>query len=353
MRAAVVREYGEPLVIEERDRPAPDPDGVLVEMEACGICRSDWHAWQGHGDWVDDQVPRGQVLGHEPAGRVVEVGSDVDTVAGGDRVAVPFCLGDGTCSYCLSGRGNVCPNGVGLGFDADAPGAFAEYVAVPAADYNLVSLPAGVSPAAMAALGCRYVTAYYALEHRARVGAGEWVAVHGCGGVGLSAVQVGRALGARVVAVDVREAPLAKAEELGADATVDARAVADTVAAVREATDGGAHVAMDALGSETTARAALDGLRRAGRYLQVGLTGDDERGELPLPTDAIAGRELSVLGVRGMPPTRYDEVLSLLAGGRLDPGALVTREVSLDEVPARLAAMTDFETVGVEVVTEF
>jgi alcohol dehydrogenase len=353
MRAAVVREYGEPLEVEERERPTAPPDGVVVEVEACGICRSDWHAWQGHGDWVDDRVPRGQVLGHEPAGRVVEAGSDVRTVAVGDRVAVPFCLGDGTCSYCLSGRGNVCPDGTALGFEADAPGAFAEFVAVPAADYNLLALPEGVSATAMAALGCRYVTAYHALEHRARVGAGEWVAVHGCGGVGLSAVQVARALGARVVAVDVREAPLAAARDLGADATVDASAVADTPGAVRAATDGGAAVAMDALGSATTARDAIDGLRRAGTYLQVGLTGDDERGEIPLPTDAIAGRELSVLGARGMPPTRYDEVLSLVEGGRLDPGALVTRAVSLDEVPERLAAMTDYDTVGVEVVTEF
>jgi len=352
MRAAVIREYGEPLEVEERARPTATPDGVVVEVEACGICRSDWHAWQGHGDWVDDRVPRGQVLGHEPAGRVVEVGADVRTVAEGDRVAVPFCLGDGTCSYCHAGRGNVCPNGTALGFEADAPGAFAEFVAVPAADYNLVALPDGVPPAAMAALGCRYVTAFHALEHRAAVGAGEWVAVHGCGGVGLSAVQVARTLGARVVAVDIRDGPLSKARELGADATVDATAVGDTPAAVREAT-GGAHVAMDALGSRVTARDAIDGLRRAGRYLQVGLTGEDDRGELPLPTDAIAGRELSVLGARGMPPTRYDEVLSLVAGGRLDPGALVTREVSLEDVPARLDAMTDFETVGVEVVTAF
>jgi alcohol dehydrogenase len=353
MRAAVVREYGEPLEIEERARPTATPDGVVVAVEACGICRSDWHAWQGHGDWVDDRVPRGQVLGHEPAGRVVEVGADVRTVAEGDRVAVPFCLGDGTCSYCHAGRGNVCPNGTALGFEADAPGAFAEFVAVPAADYNLVALPDGVPPAAMAALGCRYVTAFHALEHRAAVGAGEWVAVHGCGGVGLSAVQVARTLGARVVAVDIRDGPLSKARELGADATVDATAVGDTPAAVREATGGGAHVAMDALGSRVTARDAIDGLRRAGRYLQVGLTGEDDRGEIPLPTDAIAGRELSVLGARGMPPTRYDEVLSLVAGGRLDPGALVTREVSLEDVPARLDAMTDFETVGVEVVTAF
>jgi len=352
MRAAVLEAYGTPLSITEIERPSPDPDGTVVEVEACGICRSDWHAWQGHGEWADDQVPLGQVLGHEPAGRVVAVGDRVERLSVGDRVAVPFCLGDGSCHQCRNGHGNVCEDGLALGFEADAPGAFAEYVHVPAAEYNVARLPEGVSATAAAALGCRYMTAYHALAHRADVGGGDRVAVHGCGGVGLSAVQIATALGASVVAVDVRPEPLDLAARLGASATVDA-SEADAVDAVRTATDGGAHVSVDALGTAETCRNSVRGLRRRGTHVQLGLTTDAERGEVALPTDWMTMREVTFLGSRGMPPTRYDALLRLVSAGTLDPGALVTREVALGDVPDRLAAMTDYRTHGIEVVTEF
>ncbi|MFC6838181.1 zinc-dependent alcohol dehydrogenase family protein [Halomarina ordinaria] len=352
MRAAVLKEYGEPLVVEEVPSPDPAPHGAVVEVEACGVCRSDWHAWMGHGEWADDAVERGQILGHEPVGRVVECGDRVERVRVGDRVALPFNLGDGTCSYCLNGRGNVCPNGLGLGFHPDAPGAFAEEVHLPWADYNAMALPEDVSPNAMAALGCRFMTAYHALAHRASPTPGDWVAVHGCGGVGLSAVDVASALGLRVVAVDVREAALERARDLGARATVNAReeGVPERISAL---TDGGAHVSLDALGRAETCRNSVACLRPTGEHVQVGLTTDEERGEVSLPTDRMAMAELSFHGSRGMPPTRYDELLGLLAAGDVDPGSLVSREVSLEEVPARLAAMTDYATEGVEVVTEF
>jgi len=357
MRAVVLEEYGEPPAVRGVDDPALTPDGIVVEVEACGLCRSDWHAWQGHGEWVDDRVPQGQVLGHEPAGRVNAVGDRVERFAVGDRVAVPFNLGCARCRYCSAGHGNVCPDGVALGFEPAAGGAFAERVAVPAADYNAVALPAGVDPAAMAALGCRYATAFHALADRAELGAGEQVAVLGCGGVGLSTVQLAGVLGGGAVAVDVREPALDLAAELGAEATVDAsgHTADETAAAVRTAADGdeGVAVAVDALGSAETCRAAVGSLAPRGRHVQVGLTGDEERGEIALPTDAIAGSELSVLGARGIPPTRYPALLALIARGRLDPGRLVTRRVALEAVPDRLAAMDDYETTGVEVVTGF
>ena len=353
MRVAVLEAYGEPLSIRDRDAPTPDPDGAVVEVEACGVCRSDWHAWQGHGDWADDDVPLGQVLGHEPAGRVVATGDQVTTVSPGDRVVVPFNLGDETCSYCRNGHGNVCPDGWALGFEPSVPGAFAEQVAVPRADYNLVELPDSVGFDAAAALGCRYVTAFHALAHRADIAAGDRVAVHGCGGLGLAAVQIASALGASVIAVDIRDEPLAMARDVGANAAVDASAVEDVPAAIESETDGGAEVSVDALGRAETCRNSVRSLRARGTHVQVGLTTDAERGEVALPTDWITRWDIDVRGSRGMPPSRYDELLRLLADGTLDPGALITRRVSLDMASERLAAMSDYRTDGIELVTEF
>ncbi|WP_135825199.1 zinc-dependent alcohol dehydrogenase family protein [Halorussus ruber] len=353
MKAAVLRDYAEPLEIEEVPDPDPDPRGVVVETEACGICRSDWHAWQGHGEWADDRVPKGQILGHEPAGTVVAVGEAVDRIREGDRIAVPFNLGRGDCEYCRNGHGNVCADGLALGFEADAPGAFAQQVHVPYADYNAVELPEGVSPVEMAGLGCRFATAYHGLAHRADLAPGDWVAVHGCGGVGLSAVHVADALGANVVAVDLADEKLAKARELGADEVVDAETVVDVPAHIRETTDSGAHVSVDALGVAETCRNSVACLRKRGQHLQLGLTTDEERGEVSLPTDAMTMNEITFLGSRGMPPTRYGELLRMMDRGTVSPAELVTREVALEDVPSRLAAMSDYGTVGIEVVTEF
>ncbi|WP_433632304.1 zinc-dependent alcohol dehydrogenase family protein [Halomicrococcus sp. NG-SE-24] len=352
MRAAVLHEYGEPLSIEDVSDPDTADHGVVIETEACGICRSDWHAWQGHGEWADDRVPRGQILGHEPAGTVVAVGEQVESVREGDRVAVPFNLGRGRCSYCRNGHGNACENGIALGFEAAAPGAFAERVHAPHADYNVVRLPDGVGATEMAALGCRFATAYHALAHRADLTPGDWVAVHGCGGVGLSAVQVADALGANVVAVDVDDDALSGAADLGADETLNV-ANADAPAVIRNVTGGGADVSVDALGVAETCRNSVDCLRRRGQHVQLGLTTDEERGEVSLPTDAMTMREITFLGSRGMPPSRYGELLRMVERGTVDPGALVGREVALSEVPDRLAAMGDYETSGIEVVTEF
>ncbi|MFC7167777.1 zinc-dependent alcohol dehydrogenase family protein [Halospeciosus flavus] len=352
MRAAVLEEYGEPLRIEEVERPQPADAGVVVRVEACGICRSDWHAWKGHGEWADDQVPRGQILGHEPAGEVVAVGDGVDDFEVGERVAVPFSLGDASCPECRTGHGNVCEDGYALGFEPDAPGAFAEYVHVPEADYNLAHLPDEVSYEAAAALGCRFMTAFHALTAQVDVGAGDWVAVHGCGGLGLSAVQIARSRGANVVAVDLDDEKLERARDQGAVETVNAGEV-DAAEAIREVSGKGAHVSVDAVGTAAACRASVESLRQRGTHVQVGLTTEAEKGEVSLPTDYMTRHELSFVGSRGMPPTSYDALFRLIASGDVDPEALVTREVALDDVPDRLAAMDEYETAGVEVVTEF
>jgi alcohol dehydrogenase len=353
MRAAILREYGEPLAVRDVPAPDPGPDGAVVRVEACGVCRSDWHAWMGHGEWADDRVPRGQVLGHEPAGEVIAVGRSVDRFAPGDRVVVPFSLGDGTCPYCRRGAGNVCTDGRALGFEPDAPGAFAERVAVPDADYNLVERPSWLDATAAAALGCRYMTAYHALAERAGLAAGDRLAVHGCGGVGLSAVQLGDAVGARVVAVDVDDDALSLAADLGADALVNSTEVESVADSVRDLTDGGADVSVDALGIAETCRNSVRSVRPRGTHVQVGLTTEAERGEVSLPTDWMTRWEVSFVGSRGMPPTSYDDLFALVEATDVDPGALVSDEIGLSAVSDRLAALGEYEVRGVEVVTEF
>ncbi|QCJ46669.1 zinc-dependent alcohol dehydrogenase family protein [Haloprofundus sp. MHR1] len=353
MRAAVLEAHGEPLEITDIDRPTADPDGVVIETEACGICRSDWHAWQGDWGWLGLEAQPGQVLGHEPAGRVVEVGENVENVAEGDHVAVPFNLGDGSCPECRRGHSNTCENVMPLGFVEQAPGAFAEELHVPVADHNAVHLPDGVSSTDMAGLGCRFMTSFHALAHRADVGAGDWVAVHGCGGVGLSAVHIADALGANVVAVDLQEEKLEKAKSLGAVETVDASDTDDVPDAVKALAGGGTQVSVDALGIETTCQNSVLSLGNRGQHVQIGLTTQDEQGMVSLPTDAMVMQEIEFIGSLGMPPTRYDEIFRLVASGKLDPSAVVSETVGLDDVPEKLDAMTDYETVGIPVIDEF
>jgi len=352
MRAAVFTGYGEPLAMREVDDPDPDPSGIVVETEACGVCRSDWHAWQGDPAWESLDFREGHVFGHEPAGTVAAVGDAVDEFREGDRVAVPFNLGDGTCQRCRTGHSNVCDDRISLGLMPGAPGAFAERFPVPRADLNVVDLPEGVSSTEIAGLGCRFVTAFHALVHRASVDAGDWLAVHGCGGVGLSAVHVADALGANVVAVDLFDEKLALATELGAVETVDASEVDDVPGTVRAITDGGADVSVDALGIAETCRNSILSLEKLGQHVQVGLTTAAEGGDIPLPTDLMVRREVTFVGAIGMQPARYDEIFSLIDTGTLEPAKLVSETVPLERTPETLEAMSDYETVGIPVIDE-
>lgn len=353
MRAAVLEEHGEPLEIRDVANPEPSPEGVVVELEACGICRSDWHGWQGDWDWLGIKPQAGQILGHEPAGRVAAVGDDVEHVREGDHVAIPFNIGDGSCHHCRNGHSNVCENVAPLGFVESLQGAFAEEVHAPSADHNVVELPDGVSSVDMAGLGCRFMTSFHALAHRADVEAGDWVAVHGCGGVGLSAVHIADALGANVVAVDLVDEKLDKAESLGAVETVNADETDDVPAAVKALAGGGADVSVDALGVAETCRNSVLSLGTHGQHVQIGLTTQDEEGMVALPTDAMVMQEIEFIGSLGMPPNRYDEIFRMVATGKLDPSGVISKTVGLEDVNDELEAMTDFGTVGIPVIDSF
>jgi D-arabinose 1-dehydrogenase-like Zn-dependent alcohol dehydrogenase len=329
VRALVFEEYAGPLRLQDVPEPSPSPRGVVVRVGASGVCRSDWHGWQGHGpDIVLPHVP-----GHELAGTVEAVGADVRRWRVGDRVTVPFVCACGSCPRCLAGEHQVCDRQIQPGFTHW--GSFAELVALEEADVNLVALPESLSFATAASLGCRYATAFRAVVQQGRVRPGEWVAVHGCGGVGLSALQVAVAAGAQVVAVDVSPGALELAAALGAAAVVDGR-TEDVVEAVRALTGGGAALSLDALGSPTTCVNSVLGLRPRGRHVQVGLL-PPSQGRPLVPMERVIGLELELLGSHGMAAHAYPELLELVVAGRLRPDRLVTAEVGLDGAAQALA----------------
>ncbi|MFA3872363.1 zinc-dependent alcohol dehydrogenase family protein [Streptomyces sp. MMCC 100] len=343
MRAVVFERFGEPAEVREVADPGPAPHGVVVRVEATGLCRSDWHGWQGH----DPDIGLPHVPGHELAGVVEAVGGRVAGWRPGDRVTVPFVCACGSCAACAAGDQQVCERQTQPGFTHW--GSFAEYVALDHADVNLVAVPEGMSYATAASLGCRFATAFRAVVQQGRLAAGEWVAVHGCGGVGLSAVMIAAASGARVVAVDVSARALELARAFGAVECVDASRTPDTAAAVRDLTGGGAHLSLDALGSPATCAASVAGLRRRGRHVQVGLLPSAD-GTTPVPMARAVALELELLGSHGMAAHTYPPMLELVRGGVLRPDLLVTSTIGLEAVPAALAAMGTAPGAGVTVI---
>ncbi|PXY22196.1 zinc-dependent alcohol dehydrogenase family protein [Prauserella muralis] len=342
MRAVVYPDHG--VVPELADVPEPvcPADGVVLTVGATGLCRSDWHAWRGH-----DPVPLPHVPGHELAGTVARTGPEVTRWRPGDRVTVPFVCGCGRCEHCHAGEAQVCPYQTQPGFTG--PGSFAERVAIHAADTNLVALPDSVDFVTAASLGCRFATAFRALTAHGRLTRGQWLAVHGCGGVGLSAVLIGAALGARVAAVDVATSALRLARDLGAEAVVDAAADPDPAATIRELTGGGAAVSLDALGSAATAVSSVRCLRRRGRHVQVGLL-LGEAATPPLPMDLVVAWELQLYGSHGMAASEYPAMLALISDGTLRPERLLGDVIGLADAGPALAALDGASPVGMTVI---
>ena len=346
MKAVVFERFREAPKLAAVEDPVPDPRGVVLEVGASGVCRSDWHGWMGH----DPGIVPPHVPGHELAGTVAAVGKDVTDWKVGDRVTAPFVCGCGACAECHAGHQQVCPRQRQPGFSHW--GSFAEYVAIHAADLNLVALPDTMDFATAASLGCRFATSFRAVVDQGGVRAGQWVAVHGCGGVGLSAVMIASAAGANVVAIDIHAAKLALAKELGAVAAIDAASVADVPEAVIEISRGGAHVSIDALGHARTCTGSILSLRRRGRHVQVGLLLGDHA-DPAIPMSAVIAGELEIVGSHGMQAHRYGAMLDMVGSGKLDPARLVGDRIELAEAPAALMGMDDFGAVGATVITRF
>jgi alcohol dehydrogenase len=276
---------------------------------------------------------------------IAEVGAGVRRWSAGDRVTVPFAGGCGRCEWCAGGNAQVCPDQSQPGFTHW--GSFAERVALHAADTNLVAVPPAVSFEAAAGLGCRFATAYRALTGRARLAAGEWVTVVGAGGVGLSAVMIATALGARVIAVDRHAGALDAARALGAERVLLAgEQVPDRV---HEITGGGSHVAIDAVGSERTCAEAIGSLRRRGRHVQVGLL-PPVPGHPRVPMARVIGWELDLLGSHGMAAADYPPMLALIRDGTLAPQRLIERVIGLEEAASLLPGLDQASPAGITII---
>ena len=341
MKAAVFAEFQGPIDIVDLPEPAAQPDGVVVRVEATGLCRSDWHGWMGH----DPDITLPHVPGHELAGVVVEVGDEVVDWTVGDRVTVPFAAGCGRCEACRNGDEQVCADQFQPGFTAW--GSFAEYVALRFADRNLVRVPEQINSGTAALLGCRFATAYRAVVAQGRVRSGEWVAVHGCGGVGLAAIMIARAYGAQTIAIDPDPGAQALALSLGADAVLDGVDAEGLPGAISEATEGGPHLSIEAAGHPAALAASVVSLRPRGRHVQIGLL---PANHTAVPMGTVIGRELEILRSHGMQAHRYPEMMEMILNGRLRPEDLVTRAITLSEISQALPAMGEAHEPGVTVV---
>ena len=346
MKALVFEEVGKPMEVKNNwPEPKCPDDGAIIRVEASGICRSDWHLWQGDWGWINFRPKLPAILGHEFAGIVEEVGKDVKNVKRGARVVVPLAQGCGVCDDCRTGYSNHCMRGGGMT-------GYAEYGVLAHADYNYAPLPAEIDSVEASSMGCRYVTAFHALLDQGHVQADETVVVYGCGGVGLSAVQIASALGARVIAVDLDDRKLELAKQVGANDVINGKKT-DPVKAVKDLTGGGADVSVDALGIEATCRNGIASLRKRGRHIQIGLTTQKEKGEVALPIDQIVFREIQFIGSLAIQSYRYPALLSMVQRGRLAPRKLITETIPIEQAAGVLNQMSNFENVGMSVINKF
>jgi alcohol dehydrogenase len=345
MKAVVYEKFKEPLMVKKVEAPRPSKGGVVLRTKACGICRSDWHGWMGN----DPDIVLPHVPGHELAGIVEEVGEDVRNWKKGDRVTVPFVGGCGKCEQCFAGQQQICDFQFQPGFTAW--GAFAEYVAIEYADINLVALPDEIDFVTASSLGCRFITSFRAVAHQGRVTGGQWVAVWGAGGVGLSAIMIAEALGARTIAVDIADDKLDFARSIGATAVVNSKKE-NPVEAIREITGGGANVSIEALGHPEVCFNSISSLTKLGKHIQVGLLEAEDK-NTAIPINLVIARELEIIGSHGMQAYKYPQMLRMVKEDKLKPEKLIGKTLSLEESVDELMNMNKFTGTGVTVIDQF
>ena len=346
MKAAIYEAFQGPVDIWTVDDPAPGDAGVVLRVAATGVCRSDWHGWMGH----DPDISLPHVPGHETSGVIEAVGPHIKNFREGDRVTLPFVGGCGKCEQCASGNQQICDFQFQPGFTHW--GSYAEYVAIEYADINLVALPDEITFVTAASLGCRFATSFRAVVAQGGVSPGQWVAVHGCGGVGLSAVMIASAFEAQVIAIDISDDALALAKAVGAAELINAKSGSSVVDAIKDLTEGGVHLSIDALGSKETCYNSIANLRKRGRHVQVGLmAGDDYHPAVPM--ELVIANELEIVGSHGMQAYEYDRMLQMILNGKLDPQKLLGQTVDLERAAMALCDPGELQVAGVTVIDRF
>ena len=344
MKAAVYDTFNGAIEIRQVDDPVVSDTDAIIEVKASGICRSDWHGWKGH----DPDIRLPHVPGHEFSGIVKEVGSKVSLFQAGDRVTAPFCCGCSTCPRCMKGNQHICDDHFQPGFTDW--GSFAQYVRIKHADFNLVRLPSSLDFVSAAGLGCRFITAFHGIVNQGKVEPSMLVAIHGCGGVGLSAVMIAAVYGAKVIAVDINEENLQRAKSLGAAYTVNAARV-NVVDQVLEITGDGADLSMDALGSHETSRNSIHCLAKKGKHIQVGILGNEN--DITVSTADLIAKEIELIGSHGMPLADYEIIFDLISSGKIDLSQLIDRRVRLEDIHQELLNMDSYNNSGMVIIDQF
>ena len=323
MKAARLYKPGEPLKIEQVPIPEVGADEVLVEMKACGICATDVHT-AVHGMVPVSFSPI--ILGHEPSGIIVEVGSFVKGWKAGDRVISFGAATCGSCSYCRQGKDSLCLSSQIMGIHRD--GAFAEYFKIPAS--SLTVLPEGIPFDQGAVLADAVATPFHALTKKGDLKAGETVAVFGCGGLGLHAVQLAKVCGAsKVIAVDVSDAVLDRAKRAGADETING-AEEKPAKRIKELTGGeGVDLSLEFVGLNETIDQAIKSLKRGGRTVVAGI--GKQKIEV-VPPFIFVWSEYQLMGSFGSDLTDIQKLVRLLTAKKLDLSQSITANIPLDEV---------------------
>ncbi len=333
MKAAILKQLGGPLQIEEVPEPAIEPEEVLVKVMACGTDGTDLKMVDGFG--YTPELPF--ILGHEIAGVVAEAGSGVSALKSGDRVIAYNFSTCGRCRFCLTHREQLCVNMAGVMGARNKHGGHAEYVGVPAR--QLVSLPDNVSWPDAAVIPDAVITALHAVD-RARVQLGETVVIMGVGGVGSSAVQIAKLSGARVIAVDRTDEKVHRASEMGADVAVN-NAETDVLKTVQEVTAGlGADCVIDCVGLEQSLAAGIDSLRPGGRLTVVGYTPE----LYGVNGKRLAQNELEIIGTRCGRMQDLINAVRLVAEGKIR--SIVTDVYPLEEVNKAMAALRAGKVLG-------